>query len=595
MSEIAKTGTLVLVALATAGAAWFGRPQYTEVAPAELQGQALFADFTDPYAAKTMTVSEVSERGDAVSSFEVALQNGLWVIPSHGDYPADAEENLKKASTQLIGLEVVNAYEGDAQDFKLFGLNEPTDENLANKEEDEQLGKQVTFKDEQGNELASLVIGKEVQDREGLRYVRVPGQNAIYLVKINPDELSTDFADWIEADLLDLNAMDITQMTIRDYFVDEQMDLAGNVAIDPQQRLSATVSWNADDAKWELQELQELRGDSLQPVQLLDVEELNKPKLDAMKTALDDLKIIDVRRKPDGLKANLSANEALVKNAEEMQSLVAKGYFPVRTGPAQFDIYSSDGEIEVDSKDGVIYTLRFGREATVEQGDDDASKISRYVMVTASLNPDQFDKPVLELPEDSATEDPVPDAPVDTSNDAGEEAAAPADSAAEPAANVESPTDDNTEASDAGDAEEANPAAGDEPAASDEEAGEEETSEPAACQTDEDDADSADEAAEADDATGDDASNAEAARDAAIKEYQRKKEEYDEKLKKAEERVAELNARFAPWYYIMAEDDYKKIHLSRADILKVKEGAADEGFGVDALNDLEGGGLEKEK
>jgi hypothetical protein len=34
-----------------------------------------------------------------------------------------------------------------------------------------------------------------------------------------------------------------------------------------------------------------------------------------------------------------------------------------------------------------------------------------------------------------------------------------------------------------------------------------------------------------------------------------------------------LNARFADWFYMIAEDDYKKLHVSRSDIIKKKPGA----------------------
>ena len=54
------------------------------------------------------------------------------------------------------------------------------------------------------------------------------------------------------------------------------------------------------------------------------------------------------------------------------------------------------------------------------------------------------------------------------------------------------------------------------------------------------------------------------------KENQRKQDERDEKLKKANTQIAELNARFADWYYIISEDEYKKVHLGRNDLIAEK-------------------------
>ena len=62
---------------------------------------------------------------------------------------------------------------------------------------------------------------------------------------------------------------------------------------------------------------------------------------------------------------------------------------------------------------------------------------------------------------------------------------------------------------------------------------------------------------------------------------------YRDQRKKAETRVADLNARFADWYYVISEDVYKKIRLTRSDIVKEAAAAKDEGFGIDAFRKLE--------
>ena len=65
------------------------------------------------------------------------------------------------------------------------------------------------------------------------------------------------------------------------------------------------------------------------PVKMPADEELNAAKLDELKTALDDLKIVDVNRKPAGLIADLKKGgrfhreERSVRGAE----LAEKGFF----------------------------------------------------------------------------------------------------------------------------------------------------------------------------------------------------------------------------------------------------------------------------
>ena len=63
------------------------------------------------------------------------------------------------------------------------------------------------------------------------------------------------------------------------------------------------------------------------------------------------------------------------------------------------------------------------------------------------------------------------------------------------------------------------------------------------------------------------------------------------RLKKAQEKVDELNARFADWYYVISDDVYKKIHLTRADVVKKKEVKPGEGDGIGDFKALEEGGL----
>ena len=59
--------------------------------------------------------------------------------------------------------------------------------------------------------------------------------------------------------------------------------------------------------------------------------------------------------------------------------------------------------------------------------------------------------------------------------------------------------------------------------------------------------------------------------------------------------MQELNDRFSSWYYVIAEDVFKKIHLGRADVIKEAEGAQEEGFGVDSFRKLQEEGLEKQE
>ena len=52
--------------------------------------------------------------------------------------------------------------------------------------------------------LADLIIGKQVEGREGQYYVRKEKQDVVYQVEIDLEKFSTDFGNWIEKDLLQM-------------------------------------------------------------------------------------------------------------------------------------------------------------------------------------------------------------------------------------------------------------------------------------------------------------------------------------------------------------------------------------------------------
>ncbi len=62
-----------------------------------------------------------------------------------------------------------------------------------------------------------------------------------------------------------------------------------------------------------------------------------------------------------------------------------------------------------------------------------------------------------------------------------------------------------------------------------------------------------------------------AERERIAKDNKRKQEEYDEKVAAGQKHVKELNDRFADWYYVISDDVYRKIHLTRTDFIKKKE------------------------
>jgi DNA-binding transcriptional regulator YiaG len=311
------------------------------------------------------------------------------------------------------------------------------------------------------------------------------------------------------------------------------------------------LTYDDKEGKWKLADLKE-------------GEELDTTKLNELKTALDDLKIVDVRRKPAGLSRDLKTEEGINLDEPTLASLISKGYYPTQSG----DLLSNEGEIVVGTKEGVQYVLRFGETAlgTEQTGEDGGTSptegsggetppkekgANRYLFLMAQFDPALLAKPELT---------PIP----------GEEGA-PAAESAQPAADAPSSGEAPAEATNTDEAAPGEQAPSEGPSAPEGEAvvrgGE------SAEETGADDVQS-EKAATGEAATGLPPKSAEQI-EAIRAENKRKQDEFEQKIKAGQAKVKELNDRFADWYYVISDDIYKKIKLHRPDVLKKPEGAAE--------------------
>lgn len=544
MNEATKTIVFAIVAVVAIGAAWAARPaSFTDAIESEI-GKEFFPDFDDPAKAASLEILKYDEDTGEIVPFQVAKSGNVWSIPSKFDYPADAEDQLAGVAAEFLDLTKLNLPQWDPAAPKKwhaeFGVVDPQNASAG----DKGIGTKVTFRDASGKVLAEYLIGNQVDaDRDAeQRYVREPGSKAVYTAKVDLSKVTTRFADWIEDDLLKLNAFDLRRVQLDNHKVDE---IEGRVV--PGELV--TLDYDDEESKWSMEDL-------------ADTEELDTQKVNDLKYALDDLKIVDVRKKPAGLSAWLQGVEGASLTTDDLRSLQARGFFML---PSR-ELRSNEGEVVAQTKDGVTYVLRFGRlalgteEAAEDAGEsttDGAEELAddagangqdteaveatpeaevgenRYVFVSVFFDEGAIPKPELE---------PLPGEPAGPADPAGGDA-------------DEGPQDSEADATE-----------GAEGAASDDE-----------------------QAAE---------------RKRVQLENERKEKEYNDKLEEGRKLSQELNDRFADWYYVISDDVYQKIDLDRAEIVKAKEqdeadisdsaidGESEEsstGVGVDAFEELRQG------
>jgi hypothetical protein len=415
MRETQKTLAFVAVAVLLTGAAFLKVPDRTgRDAAFNDQGQKFFPDFKDPFACTDLQVVDYDEATATASEFQVKFKDGKWVIPSHFDYPADAKDRLAKTASGVMDLLKDTIRSDRAEDQEEMGVIDPLDPKATSLKG---RGKRVTLRDASEKVLADFIIGKEVRDknkddrdRREQRYVRVPGQKRIYGVNVKVD-LSTKFADWIETNLLKVDTGKVRKVVFDNHKVDPERGelIKGDVI---------TIARKDSFGPW-----------TIEGATLPEGQEMNTDKLSALTSALGDLKIVGVRRKPEGLSRDLkvaTGGEVKPTSKAAFESLVRRGFYPTRDG-----LYSNQGDVIVSTDEGVVYTLRYG-EVVIASGleltagseepakdkdgkakDKDAKKPeggaeNRYLFVTASFDPSLIPPPKADEPTGPLT---IPDDP----------------------------------------------------------------------------------------------------------------------------------------------------------------------------------------
>jgi hypothetical protein len=383
MNELAKTGITCGVALVLAVLAAISGPGTPKSQVFDKQGEPFFPEFTDPQAATYLRVVQYDKADAAAAHFQVEFKDGKWVIPSHFNYPADASQRLADTSTMVIGIRMDKIQTERKEDHAACGVVDPEDPGSF---EAGARGRRITLKDAGGKTLADFIIGKKAKDDGSQWFVRVPEQKRVYAAAMKVD-LSTKFSDWIETDLMKIDPGAVWKVIMRDYRVKQDGGMASLEINENVQASKPKDDWVVEGMTAE--------------------EEVNSAAMGTMTSTLDTLKIVGVRRKPEGLTRDLKTGKGINLTPEVMTDLQNKGfYFHEDEG-----LLSKEGDVYVACEDGVTYLLRFGAVFTgsgmsLETGIEDPKAPpkagtpteSRYLMISAfyddkAVRPDGDDDP----------------------------------------------------------------------------------------------------------------------------------------------------------------------------------------------------------
>ena len=526
MYETAKTLIFLALACALVAGAFFSRPVPPELKVEEMVGQPLFPQFTDPLAIKSLEIVKLNAAGER-NDFRITEVNGVWSIPSHDNYPADAKDQMGSVAEALTGLTVLEVIQPEESGIDTiafqtqYGVIDPASEHTLIAEA---VGTKITLGGANNETLVNLIIGKTAarsqsldlmgEDEANLRYARIGNQAPVYVIDIDPRQFSTNFDQWIEKNLLDISTFDIKEIYVDEYSFAVELTLT-NLGLREVGRPTfvgdITLEYDGSAVgadKWSLNRWMvfEKPNDDYKERQLESDKELNTDTLDAMVSALGDLKIVSVLKKPTELAAALRAGTSFDQIARTvprtvltsmMELMQETGFWliqmPDMRGSSEemkVQLLSNEGDIQLRLKDGIVYKFRFGEltgtesEALPEQFDSMGSPTrmtpNRYLFVTA-----EFDPAMIPLPESK----PVPE-------------------------------------------------------------------------------------------------NSEEA-EAVMRANQREQERYVAAVESGKKRVSELSNRFADWYYVISDDVYKNIHLTESNVFRFRTPGGEPSWGNTILEGLD--------
>lgn len=374
MSEIKKTYTFCGVAAGLLIIALISSPRIGSPDAFIDQGEPFFPEFTDPNVATSLEVIDFDSETGSPLPFKVSFTGGKWIIPSHNNYPADGEDRLAKTAAGVIGIIKDDFRSDNPTEHDYFGVLDPLDETVTSLTG---RGQRVTIKGTNEAVLADFIIGKEVGNRNGFRFVRVPDSKLVYAVRMDID-ISAKFSDWIEDDLLKLSRSAIEKITLKDYSIDERsgsIDQRDEVVLEKEDN-----DWTANN----------MGSD----------QEVDDTAISDLLSAVDNLSIVGVRPKPIGLSESLQRTTKITIAQRDVLDLQSKGYFFTRNG----QLVSNEGELQVLTNEAVLYTLRFGEivygtgetvsagTGTPEEPENGPGE-NRYLFISADFKEDYFVEP----------------------------------------------------------------------------------------------------------------------------------------------------------------------------------------------------------
>ena len=410
MKPIVTTIAMAFVALATSVAAWYFYPRI-ETREEVVREQLLTEEEAFlPGDVRRVTIQQFDRDSNSPVEFEFRMESGSWVLPRHGNYPANNAERVAAAIRVMNDKEVLEVVSDNKDDHEEYGVLDLTEVGATGLG----AGTVLEFEGTNRKRLGKMIVGRSPEGNDSQRYVRLAGQPQIYIIDFDPSVLTTQFPDWVDGRLVNVGNEQVSlpdliqEINVDLYFRDQD----GTNKTSYRARIRPT-----EDNRWLYDLWQPDAENNIAAEPTMADQQVNLQTLRRLVEQLMAFEIRDVDKKQETPAQDLAEPDA-DQPASHFESLTSRGFYHAGFDKGQHQFDAAAGEITISLRFGMEIRLYMG--SMYVMGVSGAGEIDRYLMLTANVNADLVPQPEKTTADDEATSDDADAGDATTEEDSAE-------------------------------------------------------------------------------------------------------------------------------------------------------------------------------
>jgi hypothetical protein len=372
-SAYSTTIIMGVIAAVTAAIAAANFPWPQSVTENAQVSKPLFENYETTSVRGIQVIAYDNDRSD-IERLRLKRSGQNWVVPQKSNFDVTGNQRVLQVTRALNDRVVLEVNSDNQNDHVNFGVLDPSD--VGSNAARSKLGTKLVLTDRDNQTIAHIIVGDQVKNSPGKHYVRIPGKPTIYTIEFDKSILSTDFAQWVDPNLLKLpinasSGLAIEQFTLNRHRLDTKTQkdeslYTAQLEINNQQKLTATQFTIAEKEA--------------------DVSELPNGFAESTVRSLYLLKPTDVEKKSSAEIKTLK--QPKTAETESLAGLKNRGFLYRGFENEGHQFTGTNGEISVLRSDGVRLNIIIGKLANPIGGE--SLSLLYQSIVTADTNPESF-------------------------------------------------------------------------------------------------------------------------------------------------------------------------------------------------------------